>query len=50
LPGKKDRNFSLAAWPSFWKLVDALEQWFDIHFVAVEGAVNATFPAKTNAA
>jgi hypothetical protein len=37
LPGRKQGKFPLAAWPSFWKLVDALGQWFDIHFVAVKG-------------
>jgi hypothetical protein len=27
--------FPSEAWPPFWKLVDALGSWFDIHFVAI---------------
>lgn len=37
LPGTKKGKFPSEAWPPFWKLVEALERWFDIHFVAIKG-------------
>lgn len=33
----KKGKFPEDAWPNFWKLVDALGKWFEIHFVAIEG-------------
>lgn len=39
-PKSKAGRFPSEAWPPFWKLVDALGQWFDIHFVAVEGSLD----------
>ncbi len=43
--------FPSEAWPPFWKLVDALGRWFDIHFVAVEGSWDdaAELPTITGA-
>jgi hypothetical protein len=38
--GTKKGQFPPEAWPPFWELVGALERWFDIHFVAVEGTWN----------
>jgi len=38
----KKGKFPNGAWPPFWKLVDALGKWFDIHFVAVEGSWDVT--------
>jgi hypothetical protein len=38
LPGTREGKFPPEAWPPFWKLVDGLGRWFDIHFVAVEGS------------
>jgi len=35
LPGTNAGAFPSEAWPPFWKLVDALGRWFDIHFVAI---------------
>lgn len=40
LTGTKEGKFPSAAWPPFWKLVDAFGKWFDIRFVAVEGSRN----------
>jgi len=37
LPGHKNLMFPIDAWPSFWRLIDGLGAWFDIHFAAVEG-------------
>jgi hypothetical protein len=34
----KEGKFPIHAWPNFWKLVDALDKWFDIHFVSIEGS------------
>ena len=41
-PHTKSGRFPPEAWPRFWKLVDALGEWFDIHFVAVDGAWDET--------
>lgn len=37
LPESKAGAFPSEAWPPFWKLVDRLGTWFDIHFVSLEG-------------
>jgi hypothetical protein len=43
LPGTNAGAFPSEAWPPFWKLVDALGRWFDIHFVAInKGSWDAT--------
>ena len=38
-PETKAGKFPTQAWPCFWHLVDRLKPWFDIHFVALDGAL-----------
>jgi hypothetical protein len=37
----KEGQFPPQAWTPFWKLVDALGKWFDIHFTAKVVVANA---------